>query len=272
MAEKSDTARGDFDPADWKQQQVPRLDEAGTLRLNDKGEAVRIMPAQPTAIEDITAQPKKLRADAPPGEHVQDAPDEAVKEAIDVSFVRDARRQAWWRKPLVRGVLVLFSLLLAALLLLQLLVQQRDNVAALQPESKPWLQALCGYLHCEVGPMRRIEAIVIDSSSFNKLDNDSYRLSFSLKNTGATPVAMPALEVTLTDTQEQALIRRVLMPAQFGAANMMLVAGADFSGSVVMQVLAPDASGAARSAASAPLGVANGPLRVAGYRVLAFYP
>ena len=120
---------------------------------------------------------------------------------------------------------------------------------------------------------------MIDSSSFNKINNDSYRLSFSLKNTSATPVAMPALEVTLTDTQDQALLRRVLAPAQFGAANMLLFAGADFSGMVVIQVTGPDAPAAAAggaaamaSPASAPLSSSVNPLRIAGYRVLAFYP
>ena len=72
---------------------------------------------------------------------------------------------------------------------------------------------------------------------------------------------------------------RVLAPAQFGAANLLLVAGADFSGMVVLQVTGPDAPavavGAAAAAASpalAALSSAVNPLRIAGYRVLAFYP
>ncbi len=181
----------------------------------------------------------------------------------DVSFVRDARRKAFWRKPVVRLALVVCSLLLALALVLQVAVQQREQIAAFQPGLKPWLNSVCEQMHCDVGPLRRIEAVVIDSSNFNKMDSDSYRLSFSLKNTGAMPVAMPSLEVTLTDTQDQAVVRRVLSPAQFGASTNMLVAGADFAGFVVMQVL-PDAPQAASSAPA--------PLRVAGYRMLAFYP
>lgn len=182
----------------------------------------------------------------------------------DVSFVRDAKRKAFWRKPFVRLVLVALSLLLAAGLLLQIAVQQRDQIAALQPVLKPWLDAVCDRMHCHVGPLRRIESVVIDSSTFNKMDADSYRLSFSLKNTGATPVAMPHLEVTLTDMQDQAVVRRVLSPAQFGASTSMLVSGSDFAGFVVMQVPAADTSAAAA--------VTSAPLRVAGYRMLAFYP
>lgn len=182
--------------------------------------------------------------------------------APDVSFVRNARRQLFWRKPLVRIGLGLLCIFLVALLLLQLVIQQRDSVAALEPRLKPALQMLCAYLQCEIGPVRRIESVVIDSSSFNKISGTSYRLGFSLKNTGTTPVAMPSLEVTLTDTQDQPLLRRVLAPAQFSAAGGQLVAGSDFSGAVILQVLGPEAGDS----------LASGAGRVAGYRVLAFYP
>lgn len=261
---QADPGHSGFDPADWKQQQAPKLDEAGKLRLNDEGEAMRSVPVQAQSVQEAqiadSYELPDFRAEAPVSEPPQDEPGEADDGSIDVSFVRDARRKAFWRKPAVRVTLGLFSLVLVALLLLQVLVQQRDSVAAMAPALKPWLQTLCGQLHCEVHPLRRIEAIVIDSSSFNKIDADSYRLGFSLKNTGTVPVAMPALEVTLTDTQEQALVRRVLTPAQFGAANTMLAAGADFAGLVLMQVPAAETAGTAA------------PLRIAGYRVLAFYP
>ena len=193
---------------------------------------------------------------------------EAPAISDDVSFVRDARRQAFWRKPVVRFVLGALALLLAVLLGLQLLVQQRDNVVALEPRLKPWLQMLCDHLVCDVGPPRHIEAIVIDSSSFNKINEASYRLSFSIKNTSASAVAMPSLEVTLTDTQEQALVRRVLSPAEFGAATGLLAASSEFSGSLTLQTPGVEITRTAN--ATSPITAA--PLRIAGYRLLAFYP
>jgi hypothetical protein len=170
-----------------------------------------------------------------------------------------------WRKPGVRMTLGLLGLVLAAMLCLQVLVQQRDSVVAMEPALMPLVQALCAQLHCDVGPLRRIESVVIDSSSFNKIDSDSYRLSFLLKNTGNTAVAMPSLEVTLTDTQDQALIRRVLSPAQLGMRATLLASGGEAAGAVVMQVTGSDGL-------LAYAGVPVNPLRVAGYRVLAFYP
>ena len=186
----------------------------------------------------------------------------------DVSFVRDARRLAFWRKPIMRFLLGLLGLLLAVLLGLQLLVRQRDNVAAMEPRLKPWLHLLCEHLVCEVGPPRHIEAIMIDSSSFNKINDTLYRLSFTLKNSSASAVAMPSLEVTLTDTQDQAVVRRILLPAEFGAATALLAASSEFSGALTLQTPSSDV---ARAANATPPNTAA-PLRIAGYRLLAFYP
>jgi predicted Zn finger-like uncharacterized protein len=182
--------------------------------------------------------------------------DASASSLDDVPFVRDARRQAFWRKPFVRSSLVLFALILICLLGVQFAVQQRDALLAFEPRTKPWLQALCEPLACDLTLPRRIEAIVIDSSSFNKAEgNNSYRLSFALKNASTSVVAMPSLEVSLTDSQDQILIRRVLSPAQFGSANGMLSGSADFSNTLTLQV---------QSGSPA--------LRIAGYRLLAFYP
>ena len=175
-------------------------------------------------------------------------------ELADVSFLRQARRQAFWRRPMMRLGLTFISLLLAAALLLQLAWHDRDRLAALQPELRPALQEMCNLLQCSLGPPRQIEALVIESSGFNRLRNDVYRLSFGLRNTAPTAVAAPSMELTLTDAQDQPLMRKVLSPAELGARDNVIAGGADWSGTVGIVV-----------ASSA------GP-RVAGYRLLAFYP
>ena len=201
--------------------------------------------------------------DSPNDDTVTNLPEEAPDEVpADVSFVRDARRQAFWRKPLTRVSLVFLSLLLMTLLTLQFAVQQRDKLAMLEPRLKPALQVICDVLACNVGPVRQIEAIAIDSSSFNKVNESVYSLSFAIKNTTAMPIAMPSLEVTLTDTQDQTVIRRVLTSAQFGVPSGLLAASAEFSGALTLQ-LAP---------LETPGDAGNMSRRVAGYRLLAFYP
>ena len=173
----------------------------------------------------------------------------------DVSFVREARRKAFWQRPAVRAVLLLVLVALAALLAAQYAVHERDRLAAAEPALRPLLEAVCEPLKCRVGPPRQIEVIAIDSSSFSKLRGDAYRLVFTLKNQSATEVAMPAVELTLTDTQDQAVIRRVLQPREMGAGAPVIAGNSEWQGSLAISV---------------PLS-GNTP-RVSGYRLLAFYP
>jgi predicted Zn finger-like uncharacterized protein len=186
-------------------------------------------------------------------EDLDDADEDAAVE--QASFVRDARRKAFWRRPLVRVAMLAVLLALAALLAAQVVFHERDRVAALRPQLRPWLERVCVPLNCVVAAPKRIEAIVIDSSGFTKLRPDAYRLSFTLKNQAQQPVAVPSLELTLTDSQDQPLARRVFNPRELGAPAETLPAVSDWSSSLAIGIGA-DASSA----------------RVAGYRLLAFYP
>ena len=253
---------------------------AGDSSYAEEVTAALKTPADETAAvqadQALLAQPTDVvEANAP---SVLDAQDDVSSGAPsdvadDVSFVRDARRQAFWRRPLVRVVFSVLAVLLIGLLALQVAVVQRDSLVAWEPRLKPGLQMLCQRLACTIGPVRQIEAIVIDSSSFNKINEfGMYRLSFALKNTGAVSVAMPSLEVTLTDTQDQPVLRRVLSPVQLGAANNMLGASAEFSGALTLQVAATVSPPDSASTVPSPVPSTSVLGRVAGYRLLAFYP
>jgi predicted Zn finger-like uncharacterized protein len=181
----------------------------------------------------------------------EDDDDEAVP---NVSFVRKARRRAWWTRPGMRLALALLVLVLAAALALQVAYQDRDRLALAQPMLRPALQRMCDALHCTLGAPRQIEAILIDSSGFNRLRDDTYRLSFTLRNTAPVQVAAPSMELTITDAQDQTVVRRVLSPAELGSADGVIPAAGEWSRTVGITV---DTGSAAR---------------VAGYRLLAFYP
>jgi predicted Zn finger-like uncharacterized protein len=227
------------------------LDPLDSQQLEAEARALRETPLD---------QPFELRrqddggiSESPPGrfEPVR----EPEPELHDLSFVREARSQEFWGRPGVRAVLVLLLVGLALLLAVQVGVHDRDRLAATHPALRPWLAGLCGPLNCRISPPRQIDTLVIDSSSFNKLRSDAYRLNFTVKNQAPMPVAMPALELTLTDVQDQPLVRRVLTPAELGATAGVIAPAAEWSGSVALAVSA-NGSGA----------------RIAGYRLLAFYP
>lgn len=172
-------------------------------------------------------------------------------------FAAAAEGAAFWQRTAVRRVLTVVAVLAAVLLVVQVLHQERDLIAARQPSLRPALAALCGLTGCEVSALRQIGDITIDGASFAREKNgDAYRLSFTLRNAAAVPLAMPAVELSLLDTQERAVVRRVLMPAEFGAPSV-LPARAERAASLPLALAGPEA------AALPP---------VAGFHLLAFYP
>lgn len=210
------------------------------------------------AVDRIVETPKTPES-ADASAQVTDAP---VASFTDISFLRQARREAFWKKSSVRLVAITFGLFLFGLLGFQWVVQHKDRLALMDTRWHPVLQALCQPVNCVVKPLRRVEALVIDSSSFSKSGPESFRLSFVLKNMSDLPLEAPLLELTLTDTQDKAILRRVLTPDQFGyAAGALLPARAEAAGIVSLTVTTQNDRFPAVSAAA-----------VAGYRVLVFYP
>jgi predicted Zn finger-like uncharacterized protein len=260
MIESAQTARAPSVPAfndDFAQSLQKAIDAAASAREINGEPVASETVAQP---EPIVQKPASETARLSLNEEIE--AEESAEAADSVSFVKDARRQAFWKKKWVRIWLAIAALGLLLALLLQVIIQQRNQIAVLLPQLKPLIQAICEPLACQLAPLRKIDSVVIDSSTFTKLGNDNYKLDFSLKNLATVPLAMPSLEVTLTDTQDQPLLRRVLLPAQFGAAAGLLSPGVDFAGAITLDVSAITAI-----RAGSPAG-----LRVAGYRLLAFYP
>lgn len=120
--------------------------------------------------------------------------------------------------------------LLSALLVAQLGLAWRDTLAAYSPEWRPSLQTLCGLAHCQVEPLRRMSALSVEGSNLRQKAGDgNYELLVNLRNRGDLGLMLPAFELTLTDTQGQALIRRVLTPRDMGARSDTIVGGGELS-------------------------------------------
>jgi hypothetical protein len=158
----------------------------------------------------------------------------------------------------VRRWLWVLAALAVLLLAVQVLRHERDGIVARQPNLRPALAALCGFTGCELTALRQIGDVVIEGAAFarEKTGNNDYRLSFTLRNGATVPVAMPAVELSLLDTQERAVVRRVLTATDYGAPAV-LPARADQAASLPLTLSATEA-------ATLP--------PIAGYRVEAFYP
>jgi hypothetical protein len=188
------------------------------------------------------------------GAHKEPAP-QGAEEPLQHSFMKAGHASATWRKPWVRAVLWMACLLLLVGLALQVVVQERDRIAATEPSAMRVLGPMCEVLACKISPLRQIESIVIDSSSFAKVRADVYRLNVTLKNTAQTAIATPALELTLTDMQDQAVVKRVFAATDFGRQQVVMEPGAELVVTIPIAVKAN-----------------TGSVKVSGYRLLSFYP
>ncbi|WP_354681018.1 DUF3426 domain-containing protein, partial [Cupriavidus alkaliphilus] len=151
-----------------------------------------------------------VRAEAPAGPVF--APD----------FLRHARERERERQPsrpiaVPRAAWRVAAVVLAIAALLQLAYLGRSQLAGHFPMLRPALEAACAPLGCTVPPWRDIDALRIETSQLQRQDEggDTYLLAVTLRNLGRASTALPAIELVMTDLQDQLLLRRVLQPAEY---------------------------------------------------------
>ena len=196
-----------------------------------------------------------LPADTPPATPTPPPPAAAEEAANLPSFVKRAQRAERWRQPRWRAALAALALLGLLGLAGQIAHANRDLVAARYPQTRPLLERACGLLGCRVEPARAIDALAVESSGLLRVEKSGvYRLSLSLCNRAGIEVAVPALELVLTDVQGRLIARRVLLVSELGATASTIDAGAELPLQATLQAGLP---------AGEP---------VAGYTVELFYP
>jgi predicted Zn finger-like uncharacterized protein len=214
-------------------------------------------------VKDTIFTPKNVAAEAV--NTTTKAHFQPSKEQIktDLSFVKVARNKAFWQQKNVIVSLRAACFGLAGLLFFQIGFSQRNHLVAANPALKTSFESVCQTLGCKIEAFKNIDAFKIDSSSFQKASNataestsaEVFALKLSLKNTSDIPLAMPAVELTLTEAGDKPVIRRVLSAKDLGFNGTTLAANVDWTGEMTLAVTP--------NPATAP---------VSGYRVLLFYP
>ena len=168
------------------------------------------------------------------------------------AFLREAERSARWQRPKVRAAMAVGAVVLAIGGLLQVAHHFRDVAAVRWPGLRPALAQWCGVAGCAIEPLRRIEAVSVESTSLAKAPGtEAFRLAVGLRNRGSVPIALPWIELSLTDGGGRLVARKSLSAAEFNPASPLIQPGAD----LVLQTLL--------SARGLP---------VTGYTVEVFYP
>lgn len=137
-----------------------------------------------------------------------------------VAAAEPARRVRRW--PWLLGALLLLLTLLA-----QAAYHYRSAITLLFPETKPYATKLCASLGCELPLPRRIEMMSIEASDLqaDTTNPNVMVLSATIKNRAVFNQQHPLLELTLTDAQDQPVVRRVLAPQDYLGKTVNTQAG-----------------------------------------------
>ena len=189
---------------------------------------------------------------APPREAVAVAPAAA---AVDYdnrfSMARKVPSRLWTR---IGMVAIPF---LALTLAIQALLHFRDVLAAQAPATRPILTRMCALAGCAIRPLRNVAALSIDASDLQA--DPAHRgllvLTATLRNRAPYPIGYPYLELTLTDAQDQAVVRRALAPSDYASGTADTGAGIPANAEVPVKLFI-DASATTQ----------------AGYRLYLFFP
>ncbi len=165
------------------------------------------------------------------------APDERVEPAIIEPMRREsaaeeaesdyASRFSWQEKRERRRVPSwIFGMSVPVLVLLfagQALFHFRDAIAAHWPNTKPALINLCAAAGCQVRALRDVAALSIEASDLqaDPAHKGLLILSATVRNRAPYPLAYPYIELTLSDAQDQPVVRRAFAPSDYisGAAD-----------------------------------------------------
>ena len=207
---------------------------------------------EPSSTPAPEPEPEPERAALPPQQGLFDSAPTASEAPAAPAALEPARparatRALWW---------VLIAAL-ALVLFAQLVYAFRDRIAAAWPASRPLLERMCVLARCSVAWPERPDLLAIEASDLqaDPAQPNILVLTATLRNRGNVDVARPALELTLTDSQDRMIARRILLPADYAPGK------ADASGPMP-----------AMGEVEVRLELETTSLKPAGYRLFLFYP
>ena len=245
-ASSADAAQTEQTPESTANQALEaRVQESAIAEVVDCREESPVPEVEASLLErrePVLIEPPSLVTEADAGASPFNFGSSATKESAPP-------RHRWpWRL----GALLLFVLLLA-----QAAYQYRTAFILLFPEAKPSAAALCASLGCDLPLPRRIEQLSIDASDLqaDTTNPNVMVLSATLKNRAIFAQQHPMLELTLTDAQDQAVVRRVLAPQDYLARAVSIHAGFAANSEIAIKVF-----------------IEGSQVKATGYRLYLFYP
>jgi predicted Zn finger-like uncharacterized protein len=222
------------------------LRSAHALRPAHEEPDARATPArEPIGAARVATTPPPVEAD-----------DEEDEEEVDYDS-----RFAWDRpRKRPRWLTALYAIAIPILLVAligQAAFHFRDALAAHWPQTRPALNQMCAAAGCAVRPLRDVAALSIDASDLqaDPAHKGLLILSATIRNRAGYALAYPHLELTLTDSADQVVVRKAMAPPEYAGGTADLGSGIPANGEAVVRLFI-DASATTQ----------------AGYRLYLFYP
>ena len=163
---------------------------------------------------DVPAEPRSASPTVDTTPSTQ-SPEPVVPPQPLPSFMKTAMEKAYWHRTSVRVTLYALIALLLLALSAQWIYRHKNELASDYPDLRPILAAACSVLQCEIEVPRKLSEVVIDSSSFVRGQANRFDFQLMLRNRANAEVAMPTLELTLTDIDNQVIARRIIPPNEW---------------------------------------------------------
>ena len=209
-------------------------------------------PGSAGGAPEPAAPPAVAPRPSTPGPAMPATPEEEIDYDHRFAWDRPQRRS--------RATAALYLVALVALavgLVAQGVWHYRDAIAAHWPSTRPMLTRLCAAAGCTIRPLREIAWLSIDASDLqaDAAHKGLLTLTATVRNRANHAVAYPHLELTLTDAQDNVVVRRALAPPEYAGGTVDVASGIARNGEVAVKLFI-DASATTQ----------------AGYRVYLFYP
>jgi len=215
-------------------------------------------PSEPLAPPHAESPPAEPSLEAGPSEPPAVPPDQADQQAAISILLEEIGHEA--APPASRRRLLAWGL--AGLLALILLVAQsayiyRAELAVSEPGLRPLLEEMCRLLDCDIPLPRKADLVSIEASDLHPDPQRKGQLVLvaTLKNRASFAQDYPHLELTLTDTRDQPMVRKIFAPSDYLEQGADVRAGFAANGDMAVN-LRLDATDIGAS----------------GYRLYLFYP
>ena len=143
--------------------------------------------------------------------------------------IEDLTTDARFNKPKTKisGLLIFTCLLLIVLAILQTVYAKRTQISAEYPQFKPLLVQACVFLKCEIALPKNLDLLAIDDSDMQEDEHyqDVIKFTSLLINNANYAQAYPNIELTLTATDDQPVLRKIIKPNEYLNANINMAAG-----------------------------------------------